>query len=491
MTKKEASGINVFELFATLVLDDSDYNKKLGDAAGKAQSVGSGIGGKLATGLKAAAKVGTAAITATGTAVVTMGKQSVEAYGNYEQLVGGVETLFGAGGKNIEEYAASVNKSVDEIKDEYEALIAAQTTVFNNAKAAYTDAGVSMNKYMEVATSTAAVAVSSLGGNTQAAAELVDMAIKDMSDNANKMGSDMTSVMNAYQGFSKQNYTMLDNLKLGYGGTKEEMERLLATANELNAQQGKNTQYQIDNYADIVEAIHLVQEQMGITGTTAAEASETIQGSISSAKAAWENWLTALGDENADLDARTDELVDTFETAFKNLLPVAERILESLGKVMQEKGPDVISKLAETLVENIPDIVVVAGRMAVALIDGLLKGIAKAAVKVKTAIKNLFGGTDTAEKESSSGETYGGHSGSFAKGLSRVPYDDFPARLHRNEAVLTASQADEWRSGNSRGTATYVTNNYNMTVDAKNVKEINDMARIANNRRVTRRMGVS
>ncbi len=464
-------------------MDDSDYNKKLGDAAGKAQSVGSG--------LKAAAMVGSAAISATSTAVAAIGKQSVEAYGNYEQLVGGVETLFGAGGKNIEEYAASVNKSVNEIKDEYEALIAAQTTVFNNAKAAYTDAGVSMNKYMEVATSTAAVAVSSLGGDTQAAAELVDMAIKDMSDNANKMGSDMTSVMNAYQGFSKQNYTMLDNLKLGYGGTGKEMERLLATANELNAQQGKNTQYQIDNYADIVEAIHLVQDQMGITGTTAAEASETIQGSVSSAKAAWENWLTALGDENADLDARTDELVDTFETAFKNLLPVAERILESLGKVMQEKGPDVISKLAETLVENIPDIVVVAGRMAVALIDGLLKGIAKAAVKVKTAIKNLFGGTDTTEKESSSGKTYDTSGGSFAKGLNRVPYDDFPARLHRNEAVLTASQADEWRSGNSRGAATYVTNNYNMTVDAKNVKEINDMARIANNRRVTRRMGVS
>lgn len=286
------------------------------------------IGGTM----KAFAAFSTAALTA-GAAIT---KSAVEHYADYEQLVGGVETLFGAGGRSLEEYAKSVGKSTEDAKKDYDSLMKAQDTVLKNADNAYKTAGLSANEYMETVTGFSAALIKSMGGDTEAAAKKADMAITDMADNANKMGSDISSIQTAYQGFAKQNYTMLDNLKLGYGGTKEEMQRLLEDATKLSG-----IEYDISSYADIVDAIHVVQTEMGITGTTAKEASETISGSISAAKSAYENLMTGLADENADLDGLIDNMADSILTVVDNVLP---RIMETVPRIVET-----VPKLVEGL----------------------------------------------------------------------------------------------------------------------------------------------
>ena len=221
----------------------------------------------------------------------------VDSYADYEQLIGGVETLFKGDAKALVNYA-------------------------NNA---YKTAGLSANAYMETATGFAASLVSSLGGDTRKAVKMADMAITDMADNANKMGSDIQSIQNAYQGFAKQNYTMLDNLKLGYGGTKEEMQRLLDEAEKLSG-----IHYDIGNYADIVNAIHVIQDEMGITGTTAKEAEGTISGSIAAFKSSVSNLLAGMGDANADVDQLTDNVVEAFKTMAGNIIPILQNIWDHL-----------------------------------------------------------------------------------------------------------------------------------------------------------------
>jgi len=246
-------------------------------------------------------------------------KASVSNYANYEQLVGGVETLFKGSADLVKGYAEN----------------------------AYKTAGLSANDYMETVTSFSASLLQSLGGNTEEAAKKADLAITDMSDNANKMGTSMEAIQNAYQGFAKQNYTMLDNLKLGYGGTKTEMERLLQDAEAIKAKQGEVASYSIDSYADIVDAIHVVQTEMGITGTTAQEASETISGSISSMQAAWENLKTGIADENADIEALSVDLAESMATAAENVAP---RILQTIGGVADAiiALPDVMDEVTDS-----------------------------------------------------------------------------------------------------------------------------------------------
>ena len=221
----------------------------------------------------------------------------VDSYADYEQLIGGVETLFKGDAKTLVNYA-------------------------NNA---YKTAGLSANAYMETATGFAASLVSSLGGDTRKAVEMADMAITDMADNANKMGSDIRSIQNAYQGFAKQNYTMLDNLKLGFGGTKEEMQRLLEEAEALSG-----VKYDLGNYADIVNAIHVIQTEMGITGTTAKEAEGTISGSIAAFKASVSNLLAGMGDANADVGQLTDNMIAAFQTMADNIIPILQNIWDHL-----------------------------------------------------------------------------------------------------------------------------------------------------------------
>ena len=285
-----------------------------------------GIGSMATNAVKGVAKIGSAAVVAGATASAALVKSAVDSYASYEQLVGGIETLFGAGGKTLEEYAKSVGKSTESAKKDYEQLMKAQEIALDNADQAYKTAGMSANDYMETVTGLAASLKQSTKNETEAA-KAADQAIIDMSDNANKMGTSMESIQNAYAGFSKQNYTMLDNLKLGYGGTKTEMERLLADAEKLKKAQGENVSYSIDSFADVVEAIHVVQDEMGITGTTAKEASTTIEGSINSAKAAWENLLVGMADEDADLDALIDNFVESVEIAADNIIPVIEKAL--------------------------------------------------------------------------------------------------------------------------------------------------------------------
>lgn len=305
------------------------------------------LSGKFKNGLAAAAKVGAAAVNAAATGIAVLTKKALNNYAEYEQLVGGVDTLFKDSSAKVQEYAAN----------------------------AYKTAGLSANEYMDTVTSFSASLLQSLGGDTEAAADMANVAITDMSDNANKMGTDMASIQNAYQGFAKQNYTMLDNLKLGYGGTKEEMQRLIDDANALNAAQGKYTNYSIESYADIVSAIHDVQVEMGIYGTTADEASTTIQGSVSSMKAAWSNLLTGIADDNADFKTLIEQFVDSLVTVGENIIPRINIIIQGLTQLITEASQTIIPMAVQILLENLPSIVAAGMDLIIALVSGILDNI--------------------------------------------------------------------------------------------------------------------
>lgn len=365
--------MNVFDLAATLTLDTSEYSSALKNAeqqtseiAQSAEQKASGLGSKVGGFLKVGAAAGVAAVTAAAAAVGSLVRQSVDSYAEYEQLVGGVETLFKDSADSVQQYAAN----------------------------AYQTAGLSANEYMETVTSFSASLLQSLGGDTAEAARIADMAIIDMSDNANKMGSDMTSIQMAYQGFAKQNYTMLDNLKLGYGGTKQEMERLIDDANKLREQQGLNADLTIDSYADVVEAIHTVQTEIGITGTTAKEASTTIQGSIGQMKSAWQNLLTGLADPNADLSKLFDNLVDSASTVVDNLLPVVEQALVSIGDLIATGIPKLFERLPEILTTVVPALISAAISLVahlVAALPEIIAGLIEAIPTVLASIMEAFG----------------------------------------------------------------------------------------------------
>lgn len=305
------------------------------------------LAGKFKNGLATAAKVGTAAVGAAATGIAVLTKNALNNYAEYEQLVGGVDTLFKDSSAKVQEYAAN----------------------------AYKTAGLSANEYMDTVTSFSASLLQSLGGDTEAAADMANVAITDMSDNANKMGTDMASIQNAYQGFAKQNYTMLDNLKLGYGGTKEEMQRLIDDANALNAAQGKYTNYSIESYADIVSAIHDVQVEMGIYGTTADEASTTIQGSVSSMKAAWVNLLVGIADDNANFKTLTEQFVDSLVTVGENIIPRINIIIQGLTQLITEASQTIIPLAVQILLENLPSIVDAGMDLIIALVSGILDNI--------------------------------------------------------------------------------------------------------------------
>lgn len=326
--------INLFDLYAKITLDTSGYENGLDNASGKA----SGFADKLKSGLATASKVGAAALTAAATGMAALTKASIDQYAEYEQLVGGVDTLFKTASDKVQEYAAN----------------------------AYKTAGMSANEYMDTVTSFSASLLQSLGGDTEKAAQKADQAITDMADNANKMGTGMEMIQNAYQGFAKQNYTMLDNLKLGYGGTKEEMERLLADAEKLSGQK-----FDISSYSDIVDAIHVVQTEMGITGTTAKEAASTIQGSVSAAKSAWSNLITGIAADNADLDTLIGNFVSSVETAAGNIIPRVSVMLGGISQLVTSASTTIIQMVITTITDNLPALL----QAAVALVGALGQGI--------------------------------------------------------------------------------------------------------------------
>lgn len=312
-----AGGVELATAYVTLIPSLKGAKGKIGEqVAPEGEAAGGTFAQRFAqvaiAGLKIAAAAGAAAM-----AAVT--KASLDEYANYEQLVGGVETLFAD----------------------------AAGTVQANAERAFQTAGLSANQYMETVTSTSAALIQSLGGDTEAAAQMADMAIRDMSDNANKMGSDMETIQNAYAGFSRGQFQLLDNLKLGYGGTKQEMERLLADAEAISG-----IHYDISSYADIVDAIHVVQTEMGITGTTAEEAAETISGSLASTQAAWTNLITHLGDEDADFSTLFDNLAESAGNAVRN---IGTRVVVILTQ-MWDNMPSFASRFGEFLAPMVPAI---------------------------------------------------------------------------------------------------------------------------------------
>jgi phage-related protein len=336
-------------------VDDSKMSSAMSSITGT-------LGGVAATGAKAFAAVSTAAVAA-GTAIVAA---STKEWASYEQNTGGMKKLYG---------------------DAYQTMI-------SQAQNAYATCGLSANDYMEQASSFSAALTSSLGGDVVAAASQAQVAMQAMSDNVNTFGTDITDVQNAYQGFAKQNYTMLDNLKLGYGGTKSEMERLIADANEYAAANGEAADLSIDSFSDIVTAIELVQEKQGIAGTTAKEAATTIEGSVNQMKAAWTNWLTSLGDEDWDVSTTTEQLISSVETVAENVIP---RVTEIISTLVSEV-PGLLAGLAPSLASSLQSIFSTAFESLFAVLPTQLQvGLAEVMLSldesgVSQALANVFNG---------------------------------------------------------------------------------------------------
>ena len=356
-----------------------NMNESMKDAtntASKMSSVMKGIGSSAIKVGKGLAVAGAAAATA----VTALVSKSVGAFADYEQLTGGVETLFGAGGRSVEEYAQSVGKSVSDVQGKYDSLMSAQNVVLENANKAYMTAGMSANEYMDTVTGFSASLISSLGGDTNKAADYANSALVDMSDNANKMGTNMTDIQNAYQGFAKQNYTMLDNLKLGYGGTQAEMKRLLSDAQKITGQK-----YDISSFADITQAIHAIQTQMDITGTTAKEASTTISGSWGSLKAAFENTLVSLTTGGKMFDQSLDALVDSAKTFGQNVIPAITGALSGVGYLIDGLAPTI----GEVIPPLINDLAPTLANSAASLISSLVNGLVQNASQFSNCLNNI------------------------------------------------------------------------------------------------------
>ena len=345
--------LNLFDLFARIILDTSDYDDNLDEASRNTES----FADKLKTGLTTAAKVGAAALGAAATGVAALTKASVDQYAEYEQLVGGVDTLFKEASNTIQQYASN----------------------------AYKTAGVSANTYMEQATAFSASLIQSLGGDTEAAAEYANQAIMDMSDNANKMGTDIESIQQTYQSLMRGNYAMLDNLKLGYGGTKSELERLVADAEKLTGQALDPAKF-----SDVITAIHAVQENIGITGTTAKEAATTIEGSIGMMQAAWQNLLAGFGNEDADLGQLIGNFTSSVETAAQNVVPRITQILSGLGTAIQQLAPIISSEIPSLLSSMLPALISAGSQLLVGLVTGLVGALPELAASIPEIVTTIY-----------------------------------------------------------------------------------------------------
>ena len=404
---------------------------------GEADNAGKSAGGKFAgafgTAAKALSGAALAGFTAAAAGAVSLGKQALESYADYEQLTGGIETLFKSSSDTVMQYAAEAYKTAGLSANEYmetvtgfsasliqstgrgaqqdlDALKASldeqydavkrhwqeriRLTKDSNAKASLRyqmeDELKALKKHNEEALKQAEamnMASESTPQSLAKAAQLANMAIMDMSDNANKMGSSMESIQNAYQGFAKQNYTMLDNLKLGYGGTKEEMERLLKDAEAISG-----IHYNVSSYADVVEAIHVIQTEMGITGTTAQEAASTISGSAAAMKSSWANLVTGIADDNADIDKLIDDFINSALTYADNVLPRIGTILEGGGKLLKEGAAKLLPVVIDTLIEAAPDLAEAGIQLIITLAGALIMGIPKLVEAVPEILMALYNG---------------------------------------------------------------------------------------------------
>lgn len=360
--------LELFKLFGSIGLKGVEETKKgIKDTTNTAKEESSKIEKAVNKTGEIASKVGKAAIigaTAAATAIGTITKFVIQHYAEYEQLVGGVETLFGAQGLSLKKYAQSIGQTVEQARGKYDQLIQAQTEVMNNAKVAYKTAGMSANDYMNTITSFAAALKQSTANETEAA-KVANQTVIDMADNANKMGTNMEDIQNAYQGFSKQNYTMLDNLKLGYGGTKSEMERLLQNAEKLTG-----IHYDINNLSDVYNAIHEIQKNLGITGTTAKEAMKTIDGAMKMTKASWDNLLTGLADPKQAVGPLISEFAKSLGILAKNVTPKIKEVFDALPNALIQITP----QLMNMIIDLAPPLILAAINLVAGLI-GALPGI--------------------------------------------------------------------------------------------------------------------
>lgn len=360
--------LELFKLFGSIGLKGVEETKKgIKDTTNTAKEESSKIEKAVNKTGEIASKVGKAAIigaTAAATAIGTITKFVIQHYAEYEQLAGGVETLFGAQGMSLKKYAQSIGQTVEQARGKYDQLIQAQTEVMNNAKVAYKTAGMSANDYMNTITSFAAALKQSTANETEAA-KVANQTVIDMADNANKMGTNMEDIQNAYQGFSKQNYTMLDNLKLGYGGTKSEMERLLQNAEKLTG-----IHYDINNLSDVYNAIHEIQKNLGVTSTTAKEAMKTIDGAMKMTKASWDNLLTGLADPKQAVGPLISEFAKSLGILAKNVTPKIKEVFDALPNALIQITP----QLMNMIIDLAPSLILAAINLVAGLI-GALPGI--------------------------------------------------------------------------------------------------------------------
>lgn len=360
--------LELFKLFGIVGLKGVDKTKKdLKDTTNTAKDESSKLEKHVSKIGELAPKIGKLAVkgvAAAGAAIGTITKFAVSSYSEYEQLAGGVETLFGAQGMSLKKYAQSIGQIVEQARGKYDQLIQAQTEVMNNAKVAYKTAGMSANDYMNTITSFAAALKQSTANETEAA-KVANQTVIDMADNANKMGTNMEDIQNAYQGFSKQNYTMLDNLKLGYGGTKSEMERLLQEAEKLTG-----VHYDINNLSDVYNAIHEIQKNLGITGTTGEEAMKTIDGAMKMTKASWDNLLTGLADPDQAVGPLISEFASSLDILAKNVTPKIKEIFDALPNALIQITP----QLMNMIIDLAPSLILAAINLVAGLI-GALPGV--------------------------------------------------------------------------------------------------------------------
>ena len=385
--------MNLLDLYVNIVAKD--------EASDKIDGIVGNIGGKIRNGMGTAVKAGAAAVgaltAATATGVVALGKAALDSYADYEQLAGGIEKLYGNAGMTLEEYAASVGRSTEEVVGEYERNEAAQELMLHNAQEAYRTAGMSANEYMEKATSFSASLIQSLGGDTYEAAIMADKALRAVSDNANAFGTDVNAVSDAIRGLARENYTMLDNLSLGYQGTAEEMMRLVNDSGVLGYTLTDTAQLGEIGFAKMVEAIQAVQVQQKIAGTTLNEASSTISGSIGKMKAAWTNFQTALADPNADIGDFAERLIDSFNDVALNVIPVIQTIGEQVAKAIPELLDmlipvlmDLLNRILESLIPMLPGLVQSIVDGLVQLIPMLIEGALQLFMAIVQALPQII-----------------------------------------------------------------------------------------------------
>lgn len=381
--------MDLLALAVKFSLDKQEYEEGLTDAEKKAYQTGErigtglkGIGSAVGGAISGLAKITAAGITATTGAAVAITKQAVAEYAEYQQLLGGVQKLYGTAGQSVEQYAESVGKSVAEIQGEYDNLTKAQDMVLANAQNAFRTAGMSTSQYMETATSFSAALINSLEGDTVKAAEQTDVAMRAISDNYNTFGGDMASIENAFKGFAKQNFTMLDNLRLGYSGSKEGMQQLIADANEYAKANGMAADLSIESFSDIVTAIDLVQQKQNIAGTTAREAATTISGSLGMVKGAWQNLVAGLADPDADISKLIDNVVDSIvgytdeagnhiNGFLDNIIPTVKQATTGLVQLVSEAIPKLVEELPSLLEDTLPLLIQAGIDLFNGLIDAL------------------------------------------------------------------------------------------------------------------------